>query len=60
VGTVELLLVDDVELLLVDDVELLLVELLDGVLDVNGSVVELLPFPVIATPVTVPGELDDV
>jgi len=72
VGTVELLLVDDVELLLVDDVELLLVDdvelllvddvelLPDGGLDVNVLVDELLPLPVTAIPVTVPGLLDDV
>jgi hypothetical protein len=59
VGTVELLLDVDVELLDDVDVELLDVEL-EGVVDVNGSVVALLPLPVIATPVIVPGELDDV
>jgi len=64
VGTVELLLVDDVELLLVDDAELLLVDdvepLLDGGLDVNVLTDALLPLPVTAVPVTVPGILDDV
>jgi hypothetical protein len=60
VDEVELLLVDEVELLLVDEVELLLVELLDGGLDVNVLVDALLPLPVTAIPVTVPGVLDDV